>query len=101
MVQAALAAVNRMGRVVQLANRGPGSAVEVGLPEHMRDGVSLIGTIQGDAVPAQSIPMLIQWYREGKLPLEKLETHFAVEDFERAREEMHTGRTIKPILMWS
>ena len=100
MLQAALAAVNRLGRVVQLANHGPGSFVSVGLPEHMRDGVHLTGTIQGDADPRKSIPMLIQWCREGKLPLEKLEKRFKVEDFEQARAEMKEGVTIKPVLIW-
>lgn len=99
-LQAALAAVDRLGRVVQLANQGPGSFLSVGLPEHMRDGVHLTGTIQGDANPEKSIPMLIQWYQEGKLPLEKLEKFFKVEDFEQAREEMHEGSTIKPVLLW-
>lgn len=57
-------------------------------------------TIQGDADPKKSIPMLIQWYREGKLPLEKLEKRFPVQEFERAREEMGSGSTIKPLLIW-
>ena len=100
MIQAALAAVNRMGTVVQLANHGPGSFVSVGLPEHMRDGVRLIGTIQGDADPRKSIPMLIRWYREGKLPLEKLEKMFKVDDWEAAKEEMQRGVTVKPVLTW-
>lgn len=99
-LQAALAAVDRLGRVVQLANQGPGSFLSVGLPEHMSDGVHLTGTIQGDADPTKSIPMLIKWYREGKLPLEKLEKFFAVEDFDQARKEMHDGSTIKPVLLW-
>ena len=60
----------------------------------------LTGTIQGDADPKKSIPMLIKWYREGKLPLEKLEKFFKVEDFETAKEEMHEGVTIKPVLLW-
>lgn len=100
LLQAALASVNRLGRVVQLANHGPGSKVDVGLPEHMRDGVHLTGTIQGDATASKSIPMLIKWYREGKLPLEKLEKHFKFEEFEKAREEMHSGNVIKPVLVW-
>lgn len=100
LIQAALAAVRKMGRVVQLANKGPGSSLSVGLPEHMASGVHLSGTIQGDADPAKSIPLLIKWYREGKLPLERLEKTFAVEDFDRAREEMHSGVTIKPVLLW-
>lgn len=99
-LQAALASVNRLGRVVQLANHGPGSFVSVGLPEHMRDGVHLTGTIQGDADPKKSIPMLVKWYREGKLPLEKLEKRFPVKEFEQARQEMGTGGTIKPLLIW-
>jgi Zn-dependent alcohol dehydrogenase len=99
-LQAALASVDRLGRVVQLANKGPGSFVSIGLPEHMRDGVHLTGTIQGDANPEKSIPMLIKWYREGKLPLEKLEKFFKVEEFDQAREEMHEGSTIKPVLLW-
>ena len=43
LLQAALAAVDRFGKVVQLANQGPGSFVSVGLPEHMSAGVSLTG----------------------------------------------------------
>ena len=100
LLQAALASVHRLGRVVQLANQGPGSNVSVGLPEHMSNGTHLTGTIQGDANPEKSIPMLIKWYREGKLQLEKLERQFKVEEFEKAREEMHSGRVIKPVLIW-
>lgn len=100
LLQAALASIDRLGRVVQLANQGPGSNVAVGLPEHMSNGTHLTGTIQGDADPSKSIPMLIKWYREGKLPLEKLEKQFKVEDFQRAREAMHTGEVIKPVLIW-
>lgn len=43
LLQSALAAVDRFGRVVQLANQGPGSFVSVGLPEHMSAGVHLTG----------------------------------------------------------
>ena len=100
LIQAALSSVNRRGRVVQLANQGPGSTVSVGLPEHMRDGVSLTGTVQGDADPKQSIPMLIRWFREGKLPLEKLEKQFPVAEFEKARQEMGRGEVVKPVLVW-
>ena len=77
-----------------------GSFVSVGLAEHMRDGVHLTGTIQGDAEPTKSIPMLIRWYREGKFPLEKLEKRFKAKEFEQARVEMEKGVTIKPVLTW-
>lgn len=85
---------------MQLANQGPGSSVELLLQEHMSAGVSLTGTIQGDADPAKSLPMLIQWYRDGKLPLEKFQKRFRVEDFDQAVKEMHEGGVVKPILIW-
>ena len=44
-LQSALTAVDRLGRVVQLANQGPGSFVSVGLPEHMSAGVHLTGLV--------------------------------------------------------
>ena len=100
LLQAALASVNRLGRVIQLANQGLGSTVSVDLAEHMRDGVHLSGTIQGDANPKKSIPMLIQWFREGKFPVDKLEVFYPVEKFAEARQGMHSGEVIKPILLW-
>jgi Zn-dependent alcohol dehydrogenase len=97
---AALASVNSLGRVVYLATQGQGSLVRLALQDQMINGVHLTGTLQGDADPKKSIPMLIQWYREGKLPLEKVERQFPADEFERAKEEMKNGSTIKPILIW-
>lgn len=74
--------------------------MSVRLPEHMSAGVHLTGTIQGDADPRKSIPMLIKWYREGKLPLEKLEKAYKLEDWELARREMHDGGVVKPVLIF-
>ena len=66
----------------------------------MRDGASLIGTIQGDADPDQSIPMLIDWYRTGRLPLEKIEQTFPVDSWKEAVAALHTGATVKAVLVW-
>jgi hypothetical protein len=60
---------------------------------------------------------MIQWYREGKLPIEKLvrqyqvinspieiagmsNPSFQVKDFELALSEMKSGFAIKPVLVW-
>lgn len=100
LIQAALAAVDKLGRVVQLATQEPSSSVAINLQGHLSRGVHLTGTVQGDSIPAQSIPMLIGWYRDGRLPLEKLEKHFPVDEFEQARRQMNEGIVIKPVLIW-
>ena len=76
--------------MVQLSNSGPGSSLSIDLPNRM----SLVGTIQGDADPYESIPRLIRRYREGTLLLEKLETSFPAEHWQDALS------VLKAVLMW-
>lgn len=54
--------------------------------------------IQGDAVPQLFIPKLIDLYRAGKLPFDRLVQYYELEDIERAFVDSKEGRTIKPIL---
>ena len=56
------------------------------------------GVIQGDAVPQIFIPKLIDLYRAGKFPFERLVQFYDFEDIERAFDDSKQGRTIKPIL---
>lgn len=58
------------------------------------------GSIVGDAVSAQFIPVMVDWYRKGQFPLEKLVKYMPAEEFGRALNEMHSGETVKPILVW-
>lgn len=56
------------------------------------------GVIQGDAVPQLFVPKLIDLFRAGKFPFERLVQFYEFEDIERAFEDSKQGRTIKPIL---
>jgi Zn-dependent alcohol dehydrogenase len=92
--------------------RNRGRYIQVGSPpfdyllasvkafEFMVAGKQWIGAIEGGAYPPEFVPKMIQWYRDGKFPIEKLMKFMPAEEFERALHEMHTGETIKPILTW-
>ena len=54
----------------------------------------------GDAVPRDFIPQMIQWYRDGKFPIEKLVTFLPVADFPTALKGVETGEMVKPVLVW-
>ena len=69
--------------------------------KHMNSGKQIIGVVQGDAIPQQYIPQMIQWYRGGKLPIDRLVSQYHVEDYRQALEEMRDGTAIKPVLIWS
>lgn len=59
-----------------------------------------MGGIEGDSVPDQSVPEMIQWWRDGKFPFEKLIKFYDADKVEEAVGDMKAGQTIKPVLVW-
>lgn len=93
--------------------RNHGKYIQVGSPpfdytlgsvtgfEFMVAGKQWIGAIEGGAHPPEYVPKMIQWYREGRFPIDRLMKLMPADDFAQALHEMHEGTTIKPILTWS
>ncbi|ORY10401.1 chaperonin 10-like protein [Clohesyomyces aquaticus] len=98
-VQVGLAALQPKGQLV-LIGIMRGLTLPIDLGTFLATGVSIRACIEGSALPKKYIPQMIEWYRDGKLPIEKIIKQYAAEDFEAALEEMHTGAVIKPVLIW-
>lgn len=64
----------------------------------MAGGRSIRGISAGDSAPDEFIPELIEHHARGRLPLERLITHFPFERINEAMHEAHTGAVIKPVL---
>lgn len=64
----------------------------------LMEGKRVIGTVQGDSVPQIHIPRLVQYYKEGKFPFDKLVKFYDFEDINQAFEDSKIGVTIKPIV---
>jgi len=89
---------------------GEGLGVLVGvtgdaqIPVHANDlmdkNASFTGAIEGAANPKTFIPQLVQFYKEGRLPIDLMSKYYAFEDIEKAFEDSHTGEVIKPILVF-
>ena len=43
---------------------------------------------------------MIEQARQGNLPLQKIVEYYNFTDFAKAIEDMQSGKTIKPILLW-
>jgi aryl-alcohol dehydrogenase len=65
----------------------------------MAKGLRVRGVVEGDSDPHTFIPRLAELYLRGELPLEKLVTRFAFEDFGEAWAAATTGRAIKPVIV--
>ena len=61
-------------------------------------GKSLRGILGGDAAPQIAIPLLLDYWRQGRFPLERLITHYSFDDIATAFGAVHNGSAIKPVL---
>jgi len=77
------------------------ATIRTGATQLVFTGRSLRGTIEGDANPREFIPRMIAWYREGKLPLERLVTAYPFRKINQAVDDMATGKVVKPVLVMS
>ncbi len=61
-------------------------------------GKSIKGILGGDAAPQTFIPMLAEYYRQGRLPLERLIRFYRFDDIAVAFQDTSAGETVKPVL---
>ncbi|KAH6629375.1 hypothetical protein C7974DRAFT_413179 [Boeremia exigua] len=99
LISAAIPALHTKGQIV-LIGIVTGKTMELDLGTILGAGVAIRGCIEGDAKPSKFVPQMIEWYRQGKFPIEKLSKYYQSEDFEKALADMHSGNTIKPVLLW-
>jgi len=87
-----------------LANRGTcihsgGGGKDLCFPgSHLLHGRTITGVIQGDSDPKSFIPQLIDYYREGRFPFDRLLTFYELAQINQAVEDMEAGKVIKPVL---
>ncbi|HSB65937.1 MAG TPA: NAD(P)-dependent alcohol dehydrogenase [Anaerolineales bacterium] len=62
------------------------------------NGRTVKGILGGDAIPDLFIPKLIELYRQGRFPFDRLITFYPFDEINRAVKDMELGRVIKPVL---
>lgn len=88
-----------------LAVDGTVAVVAVGgeVPIHIHQDLvmpnrSIVGVTEGLSIPSLFIPQLIEQYKQGKFPFDKLIQKYSFEELPQALEDMKNGKTIKPII---
>ena len=95
----ALDAASVRGTVLVCGAPPPGTEILVDI-QGILSGKVLRGVTMGDTDPATLIPRLIALHAEGKLPLERLEKHYPLDEIGRAADDMHHGVTVKPVIVF-
>lgn len=93
-VNQSLEASRMLGKV---ASVGITPAMELNFPA-LSQGKTLIGVLEGDAVPKIFIPQLIDYYKKGLFPFDRIVKFYNFEEINQAFEDSKNGTAIKPIL---
>jgi len=62
-------------------------------------GRQLRGILGGDAHPGLFLPRLVDYWRQGRFPFDRLLTFYPFAEIDRAFADAHSGKAIKPVLL--
>jgi len=88
----------KIGGACGLIGAAPAGA-EVNLDmQGILNGRTILGVVEGDSVPDVFIPQLIELYRQGRFPFDRMMTFYPFEQINAAAEDSEKGRAIKAVL---
>ncbi len=82
--------------IVTVPNHG--GAFEFSARELLTGGRTIVGVLEGSSVPDVFIPQLIDFYAQGRFPMDRLATYYPFDQINQAVADSISGKTIKPIL---
>ncbi|TDC58166.1 NAD(P)-dependent alcohol dehydrogenase [Actinomadura sp. KC345] len=91
--------------VASLRTTGVCGLVGVGAAEYTLDanlllmGRTVKGIIEGDAVPQTFIPRMIELWRQGRFPFDRLITSYPLDQINQAEADTQSGKVVKPVLI--
>ena len=76
----------------------PDADVSMNILTAIVKGSRVVGINQGDAVPRESIPALVELHRQGRFPFDELIRVYAFEEIQQAADDAAAGTVVKPVL---
>jgi aryl-alcohol dehydrogenase len=96
LIASAVGALKERGTCVLLgASKDPALTLNI---LHLISGRVIRGVVNGDCDPAVLIPQMIDWFLEGRFPIDRLSAFYPLDAINDAVADSHSGKTIKPIL---
>ncbi|KAG9943628.1 GroES-like protein, partial [Aureobasidium melanogenum] len=100
-IETMIESLGTRGKACSVGSNKPGTRISIDVHEHFVKGTQYVGSHQGDSDPQKMAPMLIKEHSLGNLPLHKVTTFYNVDDFQRALDDVNSGKTVKAVLTWS
>jgi aryl-alcohol dehydrogenase len=75
-----------------------GTEVSLDVNQLLAMGRTLRGIVEGQSVPDVFLRALIDLWRQGRFPVDRIMTHYSFDEIERAARDAEEGRVVKPVL---
>ena len=93
-------ALGHRGKLIQIGIPRPGSDLTLPLSDFYRANKVYESHVLGDTCGQVMVPQMLQWYRDGNFPIEKIVQFIPVQNVMDAFHGMEGGTIIKPVLIW-
>ena len=87
-----------MASALSLASPATNAEATLNL-NYLRLGRTVLGSLFGDSVPALFIPRLVEFYRQGRLPIDRIVSEYGLDEINRAADDMLSGAAVKAVIM--
>jgi aryl-alcohol dehydrogenase len=75
-----------------------GTEVSLDMNQMLAMGRTLRGIVEGESVPDVFLPRLIELWRQGRFPVDRIMTHYSFADIDQAARDAEEGEVVKPVL---
>ncbi|MGO2749569.1 MAG: NAD(P)-dependent alcohol dehydrogenase [Pseudoclavibacter sp.] len=100
LLRTAADALGVRGTVALVAAAKPGTEVTFEVGASLVKGWTFKTVVQGSSVPQAFIPQLIQLWRDGRFPFDKLIKSYSLDDINQGFEDSKSGKTTKPVIVF-
>jgi aryl-alcohol dehydrogenase len=97
MLKTAVDVLAQLGTAALIGGAPQGTEAPIDM-NNLLFGRTLRGIVQGDSIPQLFVPRLIDFYRAGAFPFDRLVRFYEFEDINEAVADTRSGVTVKPIL---
>ena len=101
-VSGAAGALSIRGTLAVVAAAAPGTkaAIDIDVPSLVK-GWTFKTIVQGSSVPQVFIPRLVELWKQGRFPVDKLVKTYKLDDINTAFNDSESGATVKPVVVFS
>jgi aryl-alcohol dehydrogenase len=75
-----------------------GTEVSLDMNQIMAVGRTVRGIVEGESVPEVFLPRLIELWRQGRFPIDRIMTYYEFDQIDRAARDAEEGKVVKPVL---